>query len=165
MNSSQVRFAAVGAAGALAAIGAVAFAGASSAATGVATLEGAAAQAPARHAQAAVERSGVHVTAAPGSCTHVSDGSLSAVVTFRPQTMSGPATYRVQMLDASDQRPVQTRAIRIGSAAPSTIDVVWQQRSHDPGAVNLRILDAHGTQVAAVHERTGGPLVAARCGA
>ncbi len=163
MNSTHVRLAAVGAAGALAAITAVGFAGASSAATGVATLADGVAQPSSAHHVSQGAAGEVTVTATPGSCAHVPAGKLSSVVTFHPRSLSGAATYRVQMLDPSSEQPLQTRAVRIGPGAPSTLNIVWQQRKAGPGTVNLRIIDARGAQATAVHEHATGPLVAARC--
>lgn len=155
MNTSRARLAALGAAAALATTGAVAAASGSSTAVGVPTLDHAAAD------HQAGSTPGLRVTAAPAPCAHVAAGKMSSVITFHRKAASAPRTYAVTAVSPADHA-IQTRSVRVGPGA-STLQMVWQQRHHGVGAVTLTVKNAHGAQVAVVHEPTGGAPVAARC--
>lgn len=178
MKTSHSRFAVAGVAGVLAAAGAIAGGATSHATTGDVAVSGATPQAaaPTSAAQtgphpgdapstAASSSSAVRVVAAPGSCDHVPAGLLSTTVTFHQRAGSGPATYRVQVLETGSHSPIQTRAVRIGDRGPSTLNMVWKQSHQDRGDLTLRVIDADGSQVAVLDEAPGADPIAARCGA
>lgn len=179
MKTSHSRFAIAAAAGVLAAAGAIAGSATSHATTGDVTVSGATQQATADTSApqtgqqpggepstaASSSSSGVRVVAAPGSCDHVPAGLLSTTVTFHQRAGSGPATYRVQVLQTGTHSPLQTRAVRIGDQAPSTLNMVWKQSHQQRGDLTLRVIDADGHQVAVVDEVPGDDPIAARCGA
>jgi len=159
MKTSSWRLAGAVTVGAMAATGAVACGASSRAATISPTVSGTTHHSA--EAAAAKLPAGLRVSAAAASCAHVPAGNLSSTVTFHKRAGSGPATYTVQPLGPSSHAPLQTRALRVGAGAPSTINIVWHQQKRARGDVTLRIRDANGRQVALLHET--GTLLAARC--